>query len=213
MSTPSVKICGLTRPQDVEAAIVNGASALGFIVECESPRALSISEAAKLSRPATGIAKRVAVTVNASDNLLDQICLHMQPDMLQLHGEETPERISTIKSVLDIPVIKAVPVRTKVDLDQAHIYAQFADYILLDAQPPKDTTQRGGHGRAFDWTVLEGFHLPVPYVLAGGLSPFNIKTAIQKTDAKIFDVSSGVEARAGVKDHALIAQLMRAIHT
>lgn len=207
-----VKICGLTQAQDVEAAIGLGASALGFIMECESPRAISIQMAAKLSLPSRGIAKRIAVTVNASNRTLDQILLHMRPDYLQLHGDESPDDIRALKSVINTPIIKAVSVRTQTDLNTAHTYANVADYILLDAKPPKNSTQRGGHGLSFDWSLLENFKLPIPYILAGGLSPANIGVAIQKSDTKIFDVSSGVEASAGVKDHVLMAQLMKAAH-
>lgn len=205
---PEIKICGLTRPQDVEAAIRHGADMLGFIIECKSPRALSVATAAKLSRPAQGLAKRIAVTVNADDKLLDQICTHMRPDALQLHGDESPERVRIIKSITRLPIFKAISVRTKSDLKMVHIYAQCADYILLDAKPPKGSAQRGGHGVAFDWSLLDGLALPIPMILAGGLNPANIQTAIRSTDVKIFDVSSGIEASAGVKDHALLVQLM-----
>ncbi|PHR91654.1 MAG: phosphoribosylanthranilate isomerase [Robiginitomaculum sp.] len=213
MSTPLVKICGLTRAQDVEAAIAHGADFLGFIIACESPRAISIGDAVELARPASGLAKRVAVTVNATDDVLMQISTRMNPDFLQLHGDETPARVRAIKAVTGLDIIKAVPVRTQDDLKTVHEYEGLVEYILLDAKPSKNTAQRGGHGTAFDWTILQGFTPKTPYILAGGLNPANIKDALQNTDAKIFDVASGVEARAGVKDHALIAQLMKAIHT
>ncbi|PHR61255.1 MAG: phosphoribosylanthranilate isomerase [Robiginitomaculum sp.] len=207
-----VKMCGLTQERDVEAAILNGANWLGFIIECPSPRALSIEKATHLAKPPQGLLKRVAVTVNASDILLAKICTLMQPDMLQLHGDESVQKCAEIKAFTGLPIIKALPIRTSQDLQRTKLYEDTVDFLLLDAKPPKGSTQRGGHGLTFDWTILDEFNPPIPYILAGGLTPDNIQAALNNTNAKIFDVASGIEASAGVKDHALMAQFMKSLH-
>ncbi len=210
MGNPIVKICGLTRPEDVESAIYYGASFLGFVIECNSPRKLSVLRASLLSRPVQGLASRVAVTVNPDNYLLAQITAHMKPDYIQLHGDETPERCAQIKSVTGRAIIKSISVRSKEDLISANDFADVADYILLDAKPPKNAAQRGGHGTSFSWSVLEGFKPKTPYILAGGLTQKNIGMAMQQTGAHVFDVSSGVESAPGVKDAALMEKLMKA---
>lgn len=206
-----VKICGLTREEDVASAISSGANFLGFVVECASPRRLSVEQAAKLSLPTNNTAKRVAVTVNPDANLLARITAHMRPDYLQLHGDESPQQAALIKTNTGLSIIKAISVRTKNDLAQAKLYAGISDYILLDAKPPKGLAQQGGHGLSFDWGILKGFTCSTPLILAGGLNPTNI-TQAKATGIKFFDVSSGVEASAGVKDHSLIMQFMKAAH-
>ena len=204
-----VKICGLTRPQDIEAAIAAGADMLGFIVEAESPRRLTVGQAARLVRPARDCTKTVAVTVNASEDLLKHIHREIRPDFIQMHGSESPEWLRNVMKLTGIPLIKAIPVHVRADLDKAHAYAGCARYILLDAKPPKGTKQAGGHGSGFDWSLLKGFDCESPLILAGGLSPDNIARA-RTTGIDFFDVSSGVEARPGVKDHAKIKAFMKA---
>ena len=211
MGETIIKICGLTRPDDVRSAIAHGAHFLGFIIDCNSPRRLSVHFAKRLSQPARGLAKRVAVTVNPSSSLIAQIAAHIQPDYIQLHGDETPAFTAKIKAVTGIAIIKAVAVQNASDLARAKPFAGIADYILLDAKPPKKTAQRGGHGIAFNWSLLEGFAPSTPYILAGGLTPQNIDAARRQSGTNIFDVSSGIEAAPGVKDAALIAQLMKAV--
>ena len=194
-----VKICGLTRPEDVEAALGAGASYLGFITEAGGPRNLTRQQAARLAGPAQGIAPRVAVTVNASDDLIGFIAEHMQADYIQFHGDEDIARIMKIAKRHAIKVIKALPIESWADLKRA---AEFSacDLVLLDAKPPKDAVMRGGHGLSFDWRVLSGASLPRTWALAGGLNPDNAAQAIAMTKAQVLDVSSGVEASAGIKD-------------
>ncbi|MCF6274373.1 MAG: phosphoribosylanthranilate isomerase [Robiginitomaculum sp.] len=204
-----VKICGLTRPEDVEAALRYGADMLGFIVEAKSSRRLSVAEAARISRPAIGCAQRVAVTVNADEGLLGRIANQMQPDFLQLHGDESPKWVRKVKALTGLPIIKAVAIRDRTDLEQITAYEAYADYILLDAKAPKGESQRGGHGLSFDWGLLKNFTSKTPLILAGGLNPKNI-IAAKHTGIKIFDVSSGVEAKPGVKDHEKIQAFMKA---
>jgi len=206
-----IKICGLTRPRDVEAALLYGADMLGFIVEAKSSRKLSVGAAAQISRPARGCASRVAVTVNADEQLLRQICSVMRPSILQMHGDESPQWLSEVKTFTGLPIIKAIAVRDHKDLERVKTFENCADYILLDAKPPKDEARRGGHGLAFDWDLLKGFSAKVPVILAGGLTPNNIGAA-KATGLIFFDVSSGVEATPGIKDHSRIQAFMKALH-
>ena len=201
------KICGLTRPEDVENAIEYGASFLGFIVECPSKRRLSVAEAAQLSRPAQGIIPRVAVTVNPDDDLIDRILTQMQPDFIQLHGDETPARAAEIARKCKL--IKAVGIASDEDMKMAETYAGLADFILYDAKPPKGKSVRGGHGIAIDWNIIAKAPTPKTFAVAGGLNPENVAEAITATRAPIVDVSSGVEASAGVKDAAKIQAFMK----
>ena len=208
---PHVKICGLTRPEDVEAAIRYGASFLGFIVEAKSARKLSVAQAAKLSLPAKASAKTVAVTVNADDTLIDAIATQMQPDYIQLHGDESVDRVAEIARKFSVKTVKAIPVSTPADMITAEQYAGVADFILYDAKPPKGETVRGGHGLSFDWNILTSAPLPKTWALAGGLTPENAREATQRTNAPILDVSSGVETSPGLKDAAKIKAFMEAV--
>ncbi len=207
---PQVKICGLTRAEDVEAAIMHGADYLGFIVEAKSQRRLSVMEAARISLPAKGIIPRVAVTVNADASTLDAIITQIQPDFIQFHGDESPAHIAEVSRDYGVGTIKALPVSAPADMSRAMEFAGFADFLLFDAKPPKGEDVRGGHGLAFDWNILRAAALPKTWFLAGGLNPDNVKDAL-KTGAPILDVSSGVEVSPGIKNHKLIARLINAI--
>ncbi len=208
--TRGVKICGLTRPEDVEAAILHGADMLGFIVECPSKRRLSVDLATKLSLPAQNIIPRVAVTVNADDVLLARIIHQMQPDYIQLHGDESPDRVNEIKRKLKAKIIKVAAISDAADMASAQSFYEAADLMLFDAKPPKGSDVRGGHGIRIDWSLFQGARLPETYLLAGGLNPDNVTEAIAATHAPILDVSSGVEAAPGVKDHAKIQAFIEA---
>jgi len=208
-----VKICGLTRPEDVESAILYGASFLGFIVEAKSARQLSVTQAAKLSLPAKASAKTVAVTVNADDTVIQAIAAQMQPDYIQLHGDESVDRVAEIARKFKLKTIKAIPVSTAADMITAEQYAGVADFILYDAKPPKGEDVRGGHGLSFDWNILTASPLPKTWALAGGLTPENAAEALRRTQAPILDVSSGVEASLGAKDAEKIMAFMSKIHS
>ena len=199
------------RPQDVAAAIAAGASYLGFIVEAASKRRVTVEQAARLSRPARGIIPRVAVTVNADDALLTRIMADMAPDYIQCHGDETPARVAEITRKFNVKTIKAVAVITDGDMKTAETYSGAADIILFDAKPPKGSDVRGGHGVAIDWNIIKRAPLPKYWALAGGLTPHNVAEAIAATDAPMVDVSSGVEASAGVKDASKIKAFMAAV--
>ena len=209
--TPQVKICGLMRPEDVEAAILYGASYLGFIVEAKSSRRLSVAQAASLSRPAKLSAKTVAVTVNPDNALIEAITAQMQPDYIQLHGDESVNRTAEIARLSKTKIIKAAAVSTAEDMKAAEHYAGVADFILYDAKPPKGESVRGGHGLSFDWSILTTAPLPKTWALAGGLSPDNAAEAIRRTKAPILDVSSGLEASPGLKDALKIQAFMKAV--
>ena len=210
MSNPKIKLCGLTRGEDVAAALSVGADFLGFIVECKSSRRLAVETAARLSLPAKGLAKTVSVTVNANIETLTSIVEKMQPDFIQFHGDETPEHLKSVKAKFNVGIIKAFSISTKADLETMADYFNIADYMLLDAKPPKDEEQRGGHGRRFDWSLLKNFQSPTPLIIAGGLTPETVERAVKMTNAHIFDVSSGIEVAAGIKDATLLAKFMKA---
>jgi len=212
---PRVKICGLTRPEDVDAAIRYGADYLGFIVEAKSKRKLSVAEAAGLAAPVKGIIPRVAVTVNADDEVLSQIMTHMAPDYIQCHGDESVDRVAEIARRFIVKTIKAIPVSSSADMVTAEQYGGVADFILYDAKPPQapkgQDVVRGGHGLPFDWSILTQAPLPKLWALAGGLTPETAAEAISQTHAPILDVSSGVEVSAGIKDARKIQAFMKAI--
>lgn len=200
-----VKICGLTRPQDVTAVAEAGAAYAGFVFFGKSPRNLSHDTARELavSMP-VGIAK-VALVVNPSDAELDAITEAVPLDMLQLHGNETPERVEDIRIRYGLPVMKAVGIAGEEDLPKLAEYGRVVDQLLVDAKPPRDAELPGGNGLAFDWRLIAGRRWPVPWMLAGGLTPENVREAVHLTGARQVDVSSGVETAPGVKDAARIA--------
>lgn len=205
-----VKICGLTRPEDVAAVAEAGAAYCGFVFFPKSPRNLSVAAARDLAvEVPVGIAK-VALVVNAADALLDEITGTVPLDMLQLHGAESPERVSEIRARYGLPVMKAVGVADAEDVAALDDYAAVADQILVDAKPPKSATLPGGNGVSFDWRLISNRRWPVPWMLAGGLTPENVAEAIALTGAKQVDVSSGVEAAPGIKDAQMIRDFVAA---
>lgn len=203
-----VKICGLTQPAHVAAAISAGAGYLGFVFFEKSPRNVSAAQAGVLARDVPpGIAK-VALTVNGDDGELDEIVTTMAPDMLQLHGGESPDRVAEVRTRYGLPVIKAVGVAGEQDLPALLEYGRVADQILVDAKPPKGADLPGGNGLSFDWRLISGRRWPVPWMLAGGLHGGNVAEAIRLTGARQVDVSSGVESAPGVKDERKIADFI-----
>ena len=205
MTRPTpVKICGLTTPEHVTAAVEAGATYVGFVFFPPSPRCVSPENAAELAALVpTGVCK-VALTVNATDTDLEDILRAVPIDMLQLHGSETPERVEQVKSRFGLPVMKAVGVADATDLPKIDTYNRAADQLLIDAKPPKNATLPGGNGLTFDWRLIAGRRWPIPWMLAGGLTPDNVAQAKRLTGATQLDVSSGVESAPGVKDPALV---------
>ncbi|MGP2491295.1 phosphoribosylanthranilate isomerase [Mesorhizobium sp. PUT5] len=211
MTTLDIKICGLKTDEALDAALAGGASHVGFIFFPKSPRHIEPVEAGRLRRAALGRAKAVAVTVDADDALLDAIVDAMAPDMLQLHGTETPARLAGVKARYGLPVMKALSVREAADIEAARAYAGVADRLLFDAKPPKGSELPGGNGVAFDWRLLARTEPSLDYLLSGGLNAANIGTALSLARPSGIDVSSGVESAPGVKDPALIAAFFRAV--
>ena len=207
----AVKICGLTQPSDVHAVAQAGAVYCGFVFFPKSPRNVSFEQAAAMAVEAPiGLAK-VALTVNADDAFLDALTAAVPLDMLQLHGDETPERVQEVKLRYGLPIMKAVGVADADDLPALDVYMKVADQILVDAKPPKNADLPGGNGLTFDWRLIAGRRWAVPWMLAGGLTPTNVAEAIAMTGARQIDLSSGVESAPGVKDAAMIRSFMAAV--
>jgi phosphoribosylanthranilate isomerase len=213
--TTEVKICGLRTQGALDAALGAGADYVGFVFYARSPRNIAPNEARALADKARGQAKIVALLVNPDDALLAEVVEAVAPDIIQLHGDESPARVGEIAQRFGRPVMKAVTVAGATDVQTALDYAGKADRILFDAKAPLDDTEAlpGGNGVAFDWQVLAGLKGRIDYMLAGGLTPSNVGEAIRSTGARAVDVSSGVECRPGVKDPELIRRFIHAAKT
>jgi phosphoribosylanthranilate isomerase len=205
-----VKICGLSTRVTLDAALEGGADMIGLVFFPASPRHVDLTTARDLARVARPHAAVVALTVDADDAQIAAIIEAVSPQLLQLHGHETPQRVAAIKQRFGLPVMKALPIASAADLAVLPDYAAVADRLLFDARPPKDATRPGGLGACFDWTLLQGIDLAVPYMVSGGLSPANVADALRITRATGVDVSSGVESAPGVKDPELIRAFIRA---
>ena len=204
-AVPRVKICGITDRAALDACVAAQAAYVGFVFFEKSPRHLDLSAAAKLAQHVPpGIAK-VALTVNADDAVLDALLDHVPIDLLQLHGAETPERVSAVKVRFGLPVMKAIGIADAADLDKIDHFSAVADMLLVDAKPPKSAVLPGGNGLSFDWRLIAGRRWSVPWMLAGGLTSDTVGEAIRLTGANQVDVSSGVESAPGAKDPLKIA--------
>lgn len=204
MSRTVIKICGLTTPETLDAAIKARAEYVGFNFYPPSPRYLSPRDAAALSARAEGRTQRVGLFVDASDETIAEFLAAARLDAIQLHGAETPERAAQVKARFGLPVWKALSIASEADVARANAYADAADLVLFDAKTPKGTLP-GGMGLAFDWTLVANWKGPLAWGLAGGLTPENVAEAIGLTGAPLVDTSSGVETAPGVKDGARIA--------
>jgi len=213
MSAPTAKICGLSTPEAVSAAVDGHASHIGFVFFDKSPRNIRPELAARLAEPARGRSpvKVVALMVDPADADVAEAVRVLKPDLIQLHGKETPERAAAIRALAGLPTIKAVGVRDASDIGAALKYQDAADHLMFDAKPPEGADRPGGHGRSFDWTLLGGLRLNRPWFLAGGLDPWNVADAMRLSRAPIVDVSSGVERGPGVKDPHLITAFLEAV--
>ena len=205
-----VKICGLSTPAALDVVLDAGADMVGFVFFPPSPRNVSLATARALGARVRGRARKVALSVDADDALLDAVVKALAPDMLQLHGKETPERVGALKKRFGLPVMKAIAVEGKGDLAAAAAYIGVADRLLFDARAPRDATRPGGLGKPFDWTLIRGAVLGVPVMLSGGLDAGNIGEALRITRAPAVDVSSGVERVPGEKDPDKIRAFVRA---
>lgn len=205
-----VKICGLSESATLDVALDAGADMVGFVFFARSPRHVSLDTARMLGARVAGRAKKVALTVDADDDALRAIVAALQPDLLQLHGRETPERIAQVRAAFALPVMKAIAIGQPADLARVPSYEEVADMLLFDAPPPAAADRPGGNAAAFDWTLLRDLATRRPWLLAGGLHPENVAAALQATGAPGVDVSSGVESAPGLKDAARIARFVAA---
>ena len=211
MSGARAKICGLTSPEAVQAALDGGADYVGFVFFPKSPRSLEPEVAARLAEPARGKAHIVAVTVDPDDAALDRIAAILRPDIVQLHGRETPERVAEVRRRTGALTIKAIPVSGPEDLLAAARYDGAADHLMLDAKAPAGAVLPGGNGARFDWGIARGSRFNRPWFLAGGLDPWNVAEALEASGAPVVDVSSGVERGPGYKDPRLISAFLDAV--
>jgi phosphoribosylanthranilate isomerase len=209
----TIKICGLSTPETVDAALSAGADMLGFVFFEKSPRHISFETARQLGAQVKDRASKVALSVNANDVTLAAVIAELKPQFLQLHGDEPPARVFDVRTRFGLPVIKALSLAKADDLKAIAAYAEVADWLLFDAKPSPGQGLPGGNGVAFDWSLLANLTLSKPWLLAGGLTPDTVAGAIAATGAQGVDVSSGVESAPGVKDMAKIsAFIARARH-
>lgn len=207
-----IKICGLSEVETLDAAIDHGASHVGFIFFEKSPRNVSLGTASHLAaRAAARHVATVAVTVNATDDTLDEIVAHMKPSMLQLHGKESPQRVANLKTRHGLDVMKAFAIRDAGDFAAIAPYKGIADWFLFDAKPPVGSDLPGGNAVSFDWTLLTCLDDDLDYMLSGGLDAANVGDAIRIANPPALDLSSGVESSPGVKDKRLIAEFFAAV--
>ncbi|MFG1351200.1 phosphoribosylanthranilate isomerase [Xanthobacter autotrophicus] len=209
-----VKICGIRTADALDAALAAGADLVGFVHFPKSPRHLSLAEAPGLTARVEGRARKVALLVDPDDTLLAQVVAAFSPDLLQLHGQETPERIAAIRARFGLPVMKALPVGRREDLAMLPAFAEVADMILFDAKPDPGALLPGGNGRPFDWRLVAGLDVGRPLMLSGGLTADNVSQALAEVRMDGVDVSSGVEDAPGVKSpdkiRAFVAAVRRA---
>jgi len=206
-----LKICGLTQAlQAVEIALL-GVDAIGFICVPSSPRYIAPDQISKITQKIAQFPKllRVGVFANAELNTIQETITISQINTIQLHGQESPEYVKTIKTQFsDYTLIKALRIKDQASLDQAQIYAPLVDILLLDAYHPE---QLGGTGQAWDWSLLQNFRPGCEWWLAGGLNPENVSIAIQLTQPNGIDLSSGVELSPGQKSIAKIKTLIQTL--
>jgi phosphoribosylanthranilate isomerase len=204
MPVPAIKICGLSTPEALDAAIAARADYAGFVFFPASPRNVSLADAAALGARAEGRIARVGLFVDADDAAIAEAVAAARLDVLQLHGHEGPERAAALKARHGLPVWKALPVASADDVRAAGRYVGAVDLVLFDAKTPKGTLP-GGMGLSFDWSLLSAWKAPLAWGLAGGLTPDNVAEAVRLTGTPMVDCSSGVESAPGVKDVDRIA--------
>lgn len=210
---PDIKICGLKTSESVERAVARGATHIGFIFFEKSPRNIEPDIAGTLADTVRGRAKIVAVTVDADNDSLDEIVDLLRPDILQLHGKESPDRVLALKALYKLPVMKAFALREPDDLRKIEPYIGLADRFLFDAKPPVGSELPGGNGVSFDWRLLHALDADVDYMLSGGLNKDNIAAALAETGARGIDISSGVERAPGEKSPEMIDAFFDAVET
>lgn len=210
MARLQVKICGLSTPETVAAAVAGGAAYVGFVFFPPSPRCVPAARAAELAADVRPGVCKVGLFVEPDDALLEETLAAAPLDMIQLHGEESPERVEQVRALTGLPVMKAVAIATADDLPRLSAYEDVADQLLCDAKPVEGSDLPGGNGVVFDWRLIAGRRWRKPWMLAGGLTPENVAEAARLTGAAQVDVSSGVESAPGVKDIARIKAFLAA---
>jgi phosphoribosylanthranilate isomerase len=205
-----IKICGLRTPEAVDAALDAGADMLGFVFFPPSPRHIGMDTARRLSGQVGDRALKVALSVDADDSYLAEVVEALAPDLLQLHGHETPPRVHEVRRRFGLPVMKALPIAERADLSAIRLYENAADRLIFDARPPRDASRPGGLGRTFDWQLLRDLDTALPFMLSGGLDAANVAEALRITGAGGLDVSSGVERAPGEKDPVRIRAFIAA---
>ncbi len=211
MSRLAIKICGLSTPETVGAAVRAGASHVGFVHFAKSPRHVEADQIAALAAIVPAHVERVAVLVEPNDDQLARLTVAGALTALQLHGKESPERVAAIRQRFALPVWKAISVKTRADIDAAKAYHGAADLILFDAKTPDGAALPGGMGLRFDWELLRGASLVTPWGLSGGLGIDTVCEAIRITGAPLVDVSSGVESAPGIKSVDKITAFCKAV--
>jgi phosphoribosylanthranilate isomerase len=206
-----VKICGLTTPETLDAALDHGAAFVGAVFFARSPRNITPEDARPLFERARGRAGIVAVTVDADEDLLSRIGAHLRPDFVQLHGRESVARAHEVRRLTGAGIVKVLSVSTPADLDAADGWEDHAEHLMFDARPPSGSDLPGGVGASFDWAMMRGRAFRHDWFLAGGLTPDNAVAAAAISGAPLLDVSSGVESDPGVKDAARIAAFLKAV--
>lgn len=202
-----IKICGLSSHETIAAAVEAGASHLGLVHFPKSPRHVSLAKAAMLRRDLPDTAKVVLLVVDPEPQVLAEAIRMVAPHVVQFHGTEAPDVLARTRAETGVEVWKALGVKDVAALDAAARYKGAADRVLLDA--PAEALP-GGNGAAFDWKLLAGWQAPLPWGLAGGLTPANVADAIRLTGTTLVDTSSGVERSAGIKDVDKIAAFCKA---
>lgn len=211
--SPLVKICGITDEDGLASAVANGADFIGMVFFPPSPRFITPEQAAELVDLLPDEVRKVGLFVDPDDATLHQVLSDVRFDLIQLHGTESPERVEDIRQEWAVPVMKMIPVSAADDLIAAEAYFDVADWLLFDARPPAGSTRPGGNAVAFDWSILQGRSWPLPWMLAGGLTPENVADAIRASGAQAVDVSSGVEDRPGVKSADRIRAFIDAVES
>lgn len=206
-----VKICGLKTAETLDVAVHHGAAMIGFNFFERSPRYIPFDQAAMLANRMPHSVERVGLLVDPDDDTLDAVLGTVPLDVIQLHGRETPARVAAIRYRHGLPVMKAIGVASRDDVETTAAFRQAADRLLLDARPPAGAERPGGNAQAFDWTLLQGWDAPMPWLLAGGLTIDNVRDAIATSGAPGIDLSSGVESAPGVKSIDAIARFMATV--
>lgn len=209
VSSALIKICGISTKETADAVTKAQADMIGFVFFPKSPRYVSMAKAKELADHVRGKTQIVALTVNMDDAGLKEIADRIAPDILQLHGSESPERCAYIRETFGIPVMKAFGISSTEDVEALQPYIPHVDRLLLDAKPPKNSDIPGGNGVSFDWKLLQGLKFGKPIMLSGGLNPDNVREALAISGVSDVDVSSGVEREKGIKDIELIEAFVR----